>query len=72
MKVGDLVRLKGEWVTRNPWMRGTLLDDSPETLGVIVKVTAERINKCGEIYKIEWMDGKRSEVSAIKLEAVCK
>ena len=69
MKIGDLIRAKGEWVRENPWMRGTLLDDTPKALGVIVN-----IRPCGShsLCKIEWLDGRSSEVLGKKLEAVCK
>ena len=62
MKVGDLVRIKGEWTQKNPWMRGTLIDDSPETLGIIVSV---RHGIGHSLWKIEWLDG-RSNIATVR------
>ena len=69
MKVGDLVKQKGDWVQKNPWMRGILIDDSPETLGLIVNV-----RPCGShnLCKIEWLDGRSSEVLGNRLEVIQK
>ena len=67
MRVGDLVRAKGEWVRKNPWMRGTLIDDTPETLGIIVSV---RHGLFHTLWKIEWFDGRSSEVLGNKLEVI--
>ena len=67
MKIGDLVRAKGEWAQKNPWMRGTLIDDSPETLGIIVSV---RVGPSRSLFRIEWLDGRSSAVFGNKLEAV--
>tara|TARA_Y100001973_G_scaffold68554_1_gene100066 strand:- start:545 stop:748 length:204 start_codon:yes stop_codon:yes gene_type:complete len=67
MKVGDLVRLKGEWVQKNPWMRGTLIDDNPKTLGIVVSVDNGHLH---ELWKIEWLDGRSSVVMGSKLEVV--
>ena len=67
MKVGDLVRIKGEWVQKNPWMRGTLIDDTPKILGIIVSVG---YGPLGDLWKIEWLDGRSGEVLGSKLEVV--
>ena len=65
MQVGDLIKIKEEWARRNPWVRGTLIDETPKTLGLIVSVRS-----CGShnLYKIEWLDGRSSEVLGKKLE----
>tara|TARA_R100000406_G_C3094254_1_gene120312 strand:+ start:916 stop:1119 length:204 start_codon:yes stop_codon:yes gene_type:complete len=65
MQVGDLVRIKGEWAQKNPWMRGTLIDDSPEVMGIVVSV---RHGIGFDMWKVEWLDGRSSEVLGNKLE----
>ena len=72
MKVGDLVRAKGEWVRKNPWMRGTLIDDTPEMLGIITHCIINAGGLDYNLWKIEWLDGRSSEVMGNKLEVVCK
>ena len=70
MKVGDLVRLKGEWARKNPWMRGTLIDDTPEMLGIITHCVINSNGLDCNLWKIEWLDGRSSEVMGNKLEVV--
>jgi hypothetical protein len=67
MQVGDLVRLKGEWARKNPWMRGTLIDDTPSMLGIII---GKRAGMGRIIWQIEWLDGRSSEVLGNRLEVV--
>ena len=68
MQVGDLVRAKGEWVRKNPWMRGTLIDDTPETLGVITRCIVNSNGTDYNLWTVEWLDGRSSEVMGNKLE----
>ena len=71
MKLGDLVKFKGDWVKVNPWMKGTELDDSSEERGVIIEVMFWQAVK-RSVYKVLWHDGKISDWYADDLEVVCK
>jgi hypothetical protein len=66
MKIGDLVKLKGDWVQVNPWMKGTELDDSPEEYGIITK------RSFPYSFHVEWAFGKQGWYHVDRLEVVCK
>ena len=72
MKIGDLVKKKSDWVRHNPWMSGTELDDSPDTLGIIVKVEVPACSITSGWYIIEWLNGGRNHTKGDRLEAVWK
>jgi hypothetical protein len=69
MKVGDLVRMKDDWVRHNPWMKGTELDNTPERFGVIVKVPPHH-SYWGATAVVEWLDGFSEELTQDKVEVV--
>ena len=69
MKVGDLVKQKGNWVAANPWMKDTGLDDSPERFGIIIEVWLDD-DHWGDTAVVEWLDGFKEEITADNLEVI--
>lgn len=66
MQVGDLVKLKGDWVQVNPWMKDTELDDSPEECGIIIEISGKR----HPLYKVLWQNGLTGDKWADELEVM--
>ena len=66
MQVGDLVKLKGDWVQVNPWMKDTELDDSPEEYGIIIEISGNR----QPLYKVLWPNGLNDDLWGNEIEVI--
>lgn len=68
MQVGDLVKLKGDWVQVNSWMKGTELDDSPEEYGIIIAISGQR----EPLYRVLWYNGLNDDLWGDEIEVIKK